>query len=105
MTSLHAPNHEPRQRPSGAQRGNQNARKHGRYSRLRPANRTAYLRKVLRGYGFKDTTTTIGGIPFGALAAESNTHLKLVLAWLQTAARLAETQAPLAEAQGKLNQR
>ena len=97
MTTPHAPNHEPRKRPSGAQRGNQNARRHGRYSRLRPADRHAYLRKVLRGYGFKDTAT-IGGIPFGALAAESNTHLKLVLAWLQTAAQLAEAQA-------KLNQR
>ena len=104
MTTPQPPNKAPRRRRRGGQRGNQNARKHGHYSALRPADRVAYLRKVLRGYGFKDTTT-IGGIRFGALAAESNTHLQLVLALLRTAAQLAESQAHLAEAQDLLRRR
>ena len=107
MDTTHAPIPKPRKpgaRRRGGQRGNQNARKHGRSSRLNPTDRVAYLRKVLRGYGFKDTTI-IGGVPFGALAAESNTHLKLVLALFHTMVQLAQTQAHLADAQDKLRRR
>lgn len=103
MDTPRTPGQQPRKRPSGGQRGNQNARKHGRYSRLQPADRVAYLRKFLRRYGFKDTT--IGNIPLGYYAAQSNTHLKLVLAWLETAAQLAEAQARLADAEDRLNRR
>ena len=104
MTTPQPSNDAPRKRRRGGQRGNQNARKHGRYSALRPVDRVAYLRKVLRGYGFKDTTT-IGGIRFGALAAESNTHLQLVLALLRTVAQLAQARADLAEVQDRLRHR
>ena len=111
MDTPRTSNRLPRKRRRGGQPGNQNARKHGRSSRFQPADRVAYLRKVLRRYGIRGTTT-VGGIPFGAYAAESNTQLMLVLGWIQLSAqvaelqaRLADTQAQLADARARLNRR
>ena len=89
-------------RHRGGQPGNQNARKHGLHSRLQPADRSAFLRKVLRGYGLEDTVA-FAGTPLVALAAESNTHLGLILAMLHQAAQLADLQAQLAGAQDRLH--
>ena len=97
MNTPHHPSRKPRTRPrnrGGAPRGNQNARKHGRYSKLRPADRPAFMRKTLRSYGIEGTASLLG-VRYADLAAQSTTHLQLVLALRRTAAQLAETQAQL----------
>ena len=91
-------------RARGGQPGNQNARRHGRYSQLHAARRAAYLREVLRSYGIEDTLT-VDGTPLEALAAESNISLIFILAMLHNAAQLADLQAQLAEAEHRLNRR
>ena len=91
----HRPN--PRKRPrnrGGAPRGNQNARKHGRYSKLRPADRAAFMRKILRSYGEKGTAT-LHGIRFTDLASESDTVLRLLDKLLDVTAQLVQARAEL----------
>ena len=67
MNTPHDPRPKPRKRPrrrGGAPKGNQNARKHGRYSELRPADRAVFMRKTLRSHGLK------GPFAPGALSIE-----------------------------------
>ena len=97
MPTTHDPGRKPRKRPrnrGGAPRGNQNARKHGRYSKLRPADRPAFMRKTLRSYGVPDTATVLGA-RFTDVAAESNTVLSLLRILIETSSQLAEANAEI----------
>ena len=86
MDSAHAPTREPR-RPRGGQRGNQNARKHGRFSALKPADRYAPLVKVLQSYGLKDPYAP-PGLTIEELLDDPKTNLRLVFFMLQTTIEL-----------------
>ncbi len=97
MPTRHAPNRKPRKRPrnpGGAPRGNQNARKHGRYSKLRPADRPAFIRKTLRSYGAQDTATLLG-VPYADLAAQSDTVLTLLRMLLRASEQIAQANAEI----------
>ena len=97
MTTPHDHRPTPRKRPrnrGGAPRGNQNARKHGRYSKLRPADRAAFIRKTLRSYGEKGTATLFGD-RFTDIAAESDTVLKLLRLLLEASSQLAKANAEI----------
>ena len=87
----HRPN--PRNR-GGAPRGNQNALKYGRYSKLRPADRRAFMRKLLRSYGEKDTAT-LHGVRFTDLASVSDTVLRLLRMLLEASSQIAQANAEL----------
>ena len=76
----------------------------GRYSPLKPTDRSAFLRKVLRSYALEDTLA-FEGTPLVTLAAESNSSLIFILALIEEAARLTGFKAALAEADGRLNRR
>ena len=91
-------------RPRRAPRCIPGARKRARYPRLQPADRSDFLRKVLRSYGIEDTID-LDGTPLVALAAESNSNLIFILALLEEAAQLTGLQALLAQAEGKPNLR
>ena len=69
-------------RPRGGQKGNQNARVHGRYSRLKPADRHAELRRVLLSYGFKQTPKDAHGT-LERILDDPNTPPELVAAFLR----------------------
>ena len=97
MNTPHDPTRKPRKRPrsrGGAPRGNQNARKHGRYSKLRPADRAAFMRKTLRSYGEKGTATLLGA-RFTDLATESDTVLRLLRMLLEASSQIAQTNAEI----------
>ena len=97
MPTPHDPSRKPRKRPrnrGGAPRGNQNARKHGRYSKLRPADRPAFMRKTLRSYGVEDTASLLG-VPYADLAAQSNTVLNLLRMLIELSAQHAEANAQI----------
>ena len=97
MPTPHDPSRKPRTRPrnrGGAPRGNQNARKHGRYSKLRPADRPAFMRKTLRSYGVEDTASLLG-VRYADLAAESNIVLTLLRMLLHASAQLADANAEI----------
>ncbi len=86
MNTAHAPARKPARRTPGGQRGNQNARKHGRYSMLTPADRYAPLQKVLRSYGLKDPTP--GGLTIEQLVDDPTTNMRLLFHLLQTTIEL-----------------
>ena len=86
MDNAHAPTRKPAPRPSGGQRGNQNARKHGRYSTLTPAERYAPLEKVLRSYGLEDRKP--GGLTIEELVDDPTTNMRLLFHLLQTTIEL-----------------
>ena len=86
MDTPHAPTPTPR-RPPGGQRGNQNARKHGLYSALGPAERYAPLLKVLQSYGLKDPYAP-PGLTIEELLDNPKTNLRLVFFMLQTTIEL-----------------
>ena len=86
MDTTHAPIRKPR-RSRGGQRGNQNARKHGRYSALKPADRYAPLWKMLKSYGLKDDFAP-GGLSIEDLLDDPKTNLRLVFFLLQTTIEL-----------------
>ena len=97
MNTPHDPRPNPRKRPrsrGGAPRGNQNARKHGRYSKLRPADRPAFMRKTLRSYGEKGTATLLGA-RFTDLATESDTVLQLLRMLLEASSQIAQANAEI----------
>ncbi len=97
MNTPHAPNPKPRKRPrnrGGAPPGNQNARKHGRYSKQRPADRPAFMRKTLRSYGVDEKASLLGA-RLTDLAAESNTVLGLLRLVIELSAQLTEARAQL----------
>ena len=83
-------------RARGGQRGNQNARVHGRYSRLRPADRHAELRRVLLSYGLKQTPGDAHG-KLGRILEDPNTPPELVSAFLELYAQFAAAVAALQE--------
>ena len=97
MNTSHDPSRKPRPRlrnRGGAPRGNQNARKHGRYSKQRPADRPAFMRKTLRSYGV-DPKATLLGARLDDLAGESNTVLGLLQMCLELSAQLTEARNQL----------
>ena len=97
MNTPHEPTHNPRKRPrnrGGAPRGNQNARKHGRYSKLRPADRAAFMRKTLRSYGEKGSATLFGD-RFTDLATESDTVLRLLRMLIEASSQIAKANAEI----------
>lgn len=69
-------------RGRGGQPGNQNARVHGRYSRLRPSDRHAELRRALQSYGLKQTPGDVHG-KLARLLDDPNTPEELVAAFLE----------------------
>ena len=83
-------------RTRGGQRGNQNARVHGRYSRLRPAERHAELRRVLLSYGLKQTPGDAHG-KLGRILEDPNTPPGLVAAFLELYAQFTAVVAALQE--------
>ena len=90
MDAPHTPTTKPTKlakRPRGGQRGNQNARKHGRYSALKPADRYAPLVKVLQSYGLKDPYAP-PGLTIQELLEDPKTNLRLVFFMLQTTIEL-----------------
>ncbi len=86
MDNAHAPTRKTAPRPGGGQRGNQNARKHGRYSTLTPADRYAPLEKVLRSYGLRDLKP--GGLTIEELVDDPTTNMRLLFHLLQTTIEL-----------------
>ena len=72
-----APKPSRRKRPRGAPRGNQNARKHGLYSKLAPKDRHAALRKALRAYGLKPIRNA-DGIDLTDLVVNPDVNLPLL---------------------------
>ncbi len=97
MSTPRDPSRKPRKRPrnrGGAPKGNQNARKHGRYSKLRPADRPAFIRKTLRSYGAQDTATLLG-VPYADLAAQSDTVLTLLRMLLRASEQIAQANAQI----------
>ena len=97
MNTPHGPSPKTRKRlrsRGGAPRGNQNARKHGRYSRIRPADRPAFMRKTLRSYGVEDSAALLGA-RYTDLADESNTVLHLLRIVIELSAQLTEARAQL----------
>ena len=87
MHTTHAPTRKLADRPRGGQRGNQNARKNGRYSMLQPADRYAPLRKLFRSYGLDDPFTP-GGLSIEDLLDDPKTNLRLLFFLLQTTIEL-----------------
>ena len=83
-----------RNRPRGAPRGNQNARKHGLYSKLAPADRHAPLRRALRAYGFKPVRNA-DGIDLTDLVVNPDVNLPLLYSLIQAMVKLAEIKAQL----------
>ena len=94
MDTTHAPKSSRRKRPRGAPRGNQNARKHGLYSRLSPADRHAPLRRALRAYGFKPVRNA-DGIDLTDLVVNPDVNLPLLYSLIQALVKLAEVKAEL----------
>ena len=97
MDTTHAPNRKPRKpgtRPRGGQRGNQNARKHGRHSRLKPADRYAPLQQVLRSYGLGDPYAP-GGLSVEELLDDPKTNIRLLFFLLQTTIELVQVRERL----------
>ena len=74
---------KPAARRRGAPRGNQNGRKHGRYSRLQPADRYAALQKVLQSYGPKDPLASVN-LTIEELLDDPKTNVRLLFLLLQT---------------------
>ena len=69
-----------------APKGNQNARKHGRYfSMLKPADRATcrHAARLLRSYGLKDPFVP-GGLSIEDLLDDPNTNVDLLFLLLQT---------------------
>ena len=92
MDTPHAPTRKPRKpgtRSRGAPRGNQNGRKHGRYSRLMPVDRYAPLRKVLRSYGLNEPYAS-AGISIEELLDDPKTNVRLLFLLLQTTIELVQ---------------
>ena len=87
MDNAHAPTRKPQHRPRGGQRGNQNARKHGRFSMLQPQDRYAPLRNLFRAYGLEDPFTP-GGLKIEELLDDPKTNLRLLFFLLQTTIEL-----------------
>ena len=83
MDTTHAPTRRPRKR-SGAPRGNQNGRKHGRYSRIKPADHYAPLQKMLKTYGLDD----VGGLSLAELLDDPNTNVRLLYVLMKTTIEL-----------------
>ena len=86
MNTPHDPRPKPRKRPrrrGGAPKGNQNARKHGRYSELRPADRAAFMRKTLRSHGLKGPFAP-GALSIEELLDDPNTNVRLLYLLLKT---------------------
>ena len=96
MNTTHAPTRKSSKtsRPRGGQSGNQNARKHGRYSTLQPADRYAPLVKVLQAYGLKDPYAP-PGLTIQELLDDPKTNLRLVFFMLQTTIELMRVQERL----------
>ena len=97
MSTPRTPSPKSRKRPrnpGGAPRGNQNARKHGRYSKIYPADRPAFMRKTLRSYSVEDTAT-LHGVPYTDLAAQSNTVLTLIRMLLRASEQLTQANAEI----------
>ena len=78
-------------RPRGGQKGNQNGRVHGRYSRLNSADRHAALQRVLNAYGLKESSGEYEGVIVRALE-DPNTPRELVTAFLELYATFTESQ-------------
>ena len=92
MDNAHAPTPRSRKlraRPRGAPRGNQNARKHGRYSKLKPADRFAPLYSMLRSYGLKESPAP-GGFAIEDLLDDPKTNIRLLYALLQATIQLVQ---------------
>ena len=86
MDTPHAPTRnrpKPGPRRRGAPRGNQNGRKHGRYSRLKPADRHAALQKVLQSYGLKDSLASVN-LSVEELLDDPKTNVRLLFLLLKT---------------------
>ena len=92
--NVRTPKPSRRKRPRGAPRGNQNARRHGLYSRLAPADRHAPLRRALRAYGFKPVRNA-DGIDLTDLVVNPDVNLPLLYSLIQAMVKLAEIQAQL----------
>ena len=86
MDTAHAPTRKPRNR-RGGQHGNQNARKHGHFSMLKPADRYVPLQKALRSYGLKDPFVP-GGLSIEDLLDDPNTNVRLLYLLLKTTIEL-----------------
>ena len=89
-----APKSTRRKRPRGAPRGNQNARKHGLYSRIAPVDRHAPLRRALRTYGFKPIRNA-DGIDLTDLVVNPDVNLPLLYSLITLMVKLAEIKAEL----------
>ena len=86
MSTPHAPSRKspkPGARRRGAPRGNQNGRKHGRYSRLQPADRHAALRKMLQSYGFNQPLASVN-LSVEELLDDPKTNVRLLFLLLRT---------------------
>ena len=97
MDTSRAPNRNPRKpgtRGPGAPRGNQNGRKHGRYSKLKPAERYAALEKVLRSYGLQDPYQ-FGALTIDKIIDDPNTNMRLLFFLLQTTIELLQIKESL----------
>ena len=90
MNTAHIPARKPR-RPRGGQRGNQNARRHGRYSALKPADRYAALQKMLQSYGLKDPLASVS-LSVEDLLDDPKTNVRLLFLLLQTTIELVQVQ-------------
>lgn len=88
------PKRSRRKRPQGAPRGNQNARKHGLYSKLAPADRHAPLRRALRAYGFKPIRND-DGIDLTDLVVNPHVNLPLLYSLIKAMVQIAEIKAQL----------
>ena len=94
MDTARAPDRKPANHPRGGQRGNQNARRHGRYSRLKPADRYAPLKKMLQSYGLRDPYAP-PGLSIEELLDDPETNLRLVFFMLQTTIELMQVRERL----------
>lgn len=86
MDTPHAPTRKPPipgARRRGAPRGNQNGRKHGRYSKLKPADRYAALQKVLRSYGLNQPLASVN-LTVEELLDDPKTNVRLLFLLLRT---------------------
>ena len=83
MDTPHAPSPKPPARRRGAPLANQNGRKHGRYSRLKPADRYAALQKVLQPYGLNAPLASVN-LTVAELLDDPKTNVRLLFLLLQT---------------------
>ena len=83
MDTPHAPTPNPGPRRRGAPLGNQNGLKHGRYSRLKPADRYAALQKVLQPYGLNVPLSSVS-LSVEELLDDPKTNVRLLFLLLQT---------------------